>query len=77
MRRRVAVLKSGNSESWVLAQGHQKPYTGAPISTPESSGLNVATSVADEHPHRITPIPISPISQPSEIFQRFRERDAR
>ena len=49
-----------------MAQGHQKPYPGAPISTPGSSGLNVAANVADVNVKRITPIPMSlPLSEPS------------
>ena len=59
MQRRVAVLKYGQKESWVLAQGHRKPYLGTPVSIPESSEAQVVTSVAEIQPRRITPIPIS------------------
>ena len=46
-----------------MAQGHRKPYPGAPVNIPESSGVNVA----DVQPRRITPIPISRSqNQPSD-----------
>ena len=41
------------TSTWVEAQGHRKPYPGAPVTIPTTyPGL-------DGHPRRITPIPIS------------------
>ena len=42
------------NSTWVEAQGHRKPYPGAPVTIPP-----VVTSVADVQPRRITPIPVS------------------
>ena len=73
-------MKSGQTEVEVEAQGHRKPYPGAPISIPPSSGVNVAANVTESQPRQIVPtlvsVPISPIMTPSEINKLFRERDA-
>ena len=57
-------------------QGHQTPYLGAPVSIPESNEAQVLSSVSEELPRKITPIPIHPIRQPAEILQSFQQRDA-
>ena len=36
-----------------------KPYPGAPVSVPPSSGMNETANVTESQPRRITPIPIS------------------
>ena len=69
-------MKSGQTETMILAQGHQKPYPGLPISTPKPSEAQVLSSVAKEPPRKITPIPAQPILQPAEILQNFRQRGA-
>ena len=80
MQKRVAALKNPEKEQWVLAEGHRKPYPGAPVDVPGSSAGVNQPSTTEEQPRRITPIPvsipISPIMTPAEVGKRFRERDA-
>ena len=63
------------TSTWVEAQGHKKPYPGAPVTIPP-----VVTSVSEVQHRRIVPtpvsIPITPERTPSEVIQSFRERDA-
>ena len=69
-------MKSGFTSTWVEAQGHRKPYPGAPVTIPP-----VVTSESEVQHRRIVPtpvsIPVTPIPTPSEMFKIFRERDAR
>ena len=51
----------GTTSEWVLAQGHRKPYPGAPVNIPESSGV----TAPDVQPHRIMPIPIPRVQNQS------------
>ena len=64
------------TSTWVKAQGHRKPYPGAPVTIPP-----VVTTESEVQHRRITPIPVStpmtPIPTPSEVLQSFREQDAR
>ena len=80
MQKRVAALKNPEKEQWVLAEGHRKPYPGAPVDVPGSSAGVNQPNTTEEQPRRITPIPvsipISPIMTPAEVGKRFRERDA-
>ena len=66
MERRWTVLKSGQSEVDVEAQGHRKPYFGMHINMPESNKVDVEIDAAKSQARRIAPIPISlPLNQPS------------
>ena len=59
MQKRYAALKSGFTSTWVEAQGHRKPYPGAPITIPKISEDPVVTSVAEVQPRRIIPTPFA------------------
>ena len=73
-------MKSGFTNTWVEAQGHRKPYPGAPIPPPGFYNLNPAgnneqgiaqTSVTEGQPKRIVPTPVSVATSqsPAEVMK--------
>ena len=55
MQKRVAALRFGQHVSIVEAQGHRKPYPGAPVSIPPSSGMNETANVTESEPVELYP----------------------